>query len=70
MRVHQDFTANVLRGGKPHITTDVREELEGQELSLEEFKHWAALVSHLLPLSLCKHQTDVSVPAEHPVNHP
>ena len=38
MRVHQDFTANVLRGGKPHITTDVRAELEGQELSLEEFQ--------------------------------
>ena len=36
-------------GGKPHITTDVRAELEGQELSLEEFKHWTALVSH--PLS-------------------
>ncbi|CAK0787098.1 hypothetical protein CVIRNUC_010314 [Coccomyxa viridis] len=45
VRVHQDFTANVLRGGKPHITTDVRAELEGQELSLEEFKHWTALVA-------------------------
>ena len=51
MRVHQDFTANVLRGGKPHITTDVRAELEGQELSLEEFKHWTALVMHPLARS-------------------
>ena len=51
VRVHQDFTANVLRGGKPHITTDVREELEGQELSLEEFKHWTALVRHPLLLT-------------------
>ena len=51
VRVHQDFTANVLRGGKPHIAKDVREELEGQELSLEEFKHWSALVRHPLLLS-------------------
>jgi len=42
--VHQDFTANVLRGGKPHIVKDVKEELKGRDLSLEELKHWTALV--------------------------
>lgn len=43
VRVHQDFTANVLRGGKPQIVKNVGEELE-RDLSLEEFKHWTALV--------------------------
>ncbi len=43
MRVHQDFTRNVLRGAKPHVVKDVRAML-GQEISLEEFKYWTALV--------------------------
>ena len=56
VRVHQDFTANVLRGGKPQIVKNVREELE-RDLSLEEFKHWTALVRlavvhHVILLSL------------------
>ena len=42
-RVHQDFTANVLRGGKPNIVKNVREEIE-RDLTLEEFRHWTALV--------------------------
>ena len=46
VRVHQDFTANVMRGGKPQIVKNVREELE-HNLSLEEFKHWTALVDSL-----------------------
>lgn len=56
VRVHQDFTANVLRGGKPQIVKNVREELE-RDLPLEEFKHWTALVRlavvlHVILLSL------------------
>ena len=46
VRVHQDFTRNVLRGGKPEIVKDVRFYL-GRELSLEEFKYWTALVRTL-----------------------
>lgn len=43
MRVHQDFTANVLRGGKPHIAKNVREEVE-RDLPLDEFRYWTAVV--------------------------
>ena len=43
MRVHQDFTANVLRGGKPHIVKNVKEEIE-RDLSLDEFRYWTAIV--------------------------
>ena len=43
MRVHQDFTANVLRGGKPHIVKNVKEEIE-RDLSLDEFRYWTAVV--------------------------
>ena len=55
-RVHQDFTANVLRGGKPNIVKNVREEIE-RDITLEEFKYWTALVglapySHSTPVVL------------------
>ena len=43
VRVHQDFTRNVLRGGKPNVVKDVRAML-GRDISLEEFKYWTALV--------------------------
>lgn len=43
VRVQQDFTANVLRGGKPQIVKNVKEEIE-RDLSLDEFRHWTALV--------------------------
>ena len=43
VRVHQDFTANVLRGGKPHIVKNVKEEIE-RDLSLDEFRYWTAVV--------------------------
>jgi hypothetical protein len=43
VRVHQDFTRNVLRGGKPEIVGDVRAYL-GRDLPLDEFKYWTALV--------------------------
>lgn len=43
VRVHQDFTRNVLRGAKPHVVKDVRA-LLGRDISLEDFKYWTALV--------------------------
>ena len=43
VRVHQDFTRNVLRGAKPHVVKDVRG-LLGRDISLEDFKYWTALV--------------------------
>ena len=43
MRVQQDYTANVLRGGKPHIVKNVKEEIE-RDLSLDEFRYWTAVV--------------------------
>lgn len=52
VRVHQDFAADVLRGGRPYITKHAAHELEGKDLSLEEFKHWTALVSYCCCLSL------------------
>lgn len=51
MRVHQDFTRNVLRGAKPHIVKDVREHL-GKDLSLDNFKYWTALVRAFMSLTL------------------
>ncbi|CAL8465237.1 g4772 [Coccomyxa elongata] len=44
VRIHQDFTRNVLRGAKPHIVKDVRAML-GRDISLEEFKYWTAMVA-------------------------
>ncbi len=61
MRVHQDFTANVLRGGKPHIVKNVKEELE-RDLSLDEFRYWTAVVrlAAIAPMShLCRPDFDL-----------
>ena len=43
VRIHQDFTRTVLRGGKPQIVKDVRAHL-GRDLGLDEFKYWTAVV--------------------------
>ena len=52
VRVHQDFTRSVLRGGKPEIVRDMRARL-GRELPLEDFKYWTALVRTLGAGGLC-----------------
>ena len=59
VRVHQDFTANVLRGGKPHIVKNVKEEIE-RDLSLDEFRYWTAVV-RLAPVTHVSRLYRVSV---------